>query len=143
MMSRLSKRDGNRNGVTLLHLLAAAVVSIAAAVILRQFLATGPTEESRIRRHTRICIQNVDQAARVYAKYHGDKYPQSLEQLLEPEEVGGGYREPFLAKVPRDAWGTPIQYRYSPGDEQPLIRSFGPDKQEDGGDDLTNLDDQF
>jgi general secretion pathway protein G len=56
--------------------------------------------------------------------------------------VGTQTTQPLLDKIPTDAWGTPLQYEYSPGQPRPVITSYGPNKQQGGGDDILNTDDQ-
>jgi hypothetical protein len=70
------------------------------------------------------------------------EWPQSLNQLVQPEVVAGRQKEPYLAKVPVDPWGNPIQYEFQSGQVKPTIWSWGPNKQEGGGDDISNMDQQ-
>ena len=58
--------------------------------------------------------------------------------LMMTEDDQGNPTAAFLEKIPMDAWGEPLQYKY-PADKtgntfKPLIYSFGPDRDEGGND---------
>jgi len=64
-----------------------------------------------------------------------------VEQPADADNWGGGPGgDSYLERLPKDPWGTPYNYKY-PGDHN--TRSFdlwscGPDKQNGGGDDICN-----
>ena len=91
---------------------------------------------------TKQTIKTLQNAAQMFAVEHDAEWPKSLDDLTKPEMIGGELKRPYLDQPPTDAWGTPIQYKYTGGEEEPVITSFGPDKKEGGGDDITNRDDE-
>jgi general secretion pathway protein G len=117
-----------------------AILGVIAAMVVPNLLGTGQTAYIKT---TRTSIAALESAAMQYATTHDQEWPQNLDQLLQPETIGTQVNKPILSKVPLDAWGVPLQYQYSPGEDRPLITSFGPNKQQGGGDDITNRDDEL
>ena len=66
--------------------------------------------------------------------------------LMMTEDKKGQPQPAYLEKIPMDAWGEPLQYKY-PADNtgrmfnKPLIFSFGPDRDDGGNDTISNIDD--
>ncbi len=104
---------------------------------------TGQQMAARIA-ETKRTIQDVENAAKLYAIGHDADFPESLDLLSKPEVINGVQKEPYLSKPPLDGWMQPIQY-FPPqkADQSPLVMSYGPNQQEGGGDDITNQDEEF
>jgi hypothetical protein len=84
---------------------------------------------------TRISIQEVEKALKIYASKHSGTFPASIDEMLGPEECR--YSCLTGAKIiPCDSWGMPIHYE-SDGNTFKL-RSAGPDTKLDTADDITN-----
>jgi general secretion pathway protein G len=130
------------SGFTLIEvLLVLAILGVIAAMVVPNLL--GRQREAYIKT-TQESIRNVESAATLYATEHDAEYPQTLEQLLVGEVINNVPKEPYLDKAPLDAWKNLIIY--TPPQQvgqKPFIISCGPNKQEGGGDDITNQDDQY
>ena len=72
-------------------------------------------------------IEIFHQALDLY-KLQYSRYPDDLEELLEPDASG----EPFMKRLPMDPWDNEYAYELT-SDNQPLITSYGEDG-EPGGD---------
>ena len=81
---------------------------------------------------TRLGIAALQSAVEMYTEIN-ERLPDNLNQLLEGEAAYSIVR-PWQ---PRDAWGIPLLYTGMDG-ERFEIRSAGPDKLMNTGDDLTN-----
>jgi general secretion pathway protein G len=95
---------------------------------------------------TKVAIDNVEQALKMYALDHDGEYPPTnvgLESLIVPSGNDPKWKGPYFenAKLPTDGWGNPLQYQY-PGQNQladrPDVWSIGPDKMPNTEDDITN-----
>ena len=65
------------------------------------------------------------------------RWPEGLEELINPPETGLGVREdPYLEELPVDPWGN--DYFYNVEGNRPIIVSFGPDRQEGTQDDISS-----
>lgn len=140
-MKKRTVQRSRRGGFTLIEvLLVLAILGVIAAMVVPNLLGT---QTQAYIKTTRTSIDSLESAAQGYAVNHDGEWPQSLQQLLEPENTGTQVIPPTLDKIPTDAWGTPLQYEYTPGNPRPLITSYGPNKQQGGGDDITNMDEQY
>lgn len=84
---------------------------------------------------TRISIQEIEKALKIYASKHSGTFPASIDEMLGPEECR--YSCLTGAKIiPCDSWGMPIHYE-SDGNTFKL-RSAGPDMKLNTADDITN-----
>jgi general secretion pathway protein G len=137
---RNTVRRATRSAFTLIEvLLVLAILGVIAAMVVPNIL--GRQQESYIK-VTRQSISGAEQAAATYRVDHDGEWPQNLTQLTQPEVVAGRQKEPYLTKMPVDAWGNPLQYEFQSGQLKPTIWSWGPNKQEGGGDDISNMDEQ-
>lgn len=140
MKKRTPTRRIRRGGFTLIEvLLVLAILGVIAAMVVPNLL--GRQQEAN-KKATMQSINSVENAAKMYATEHAGEYPPTLNELLLQENVNGVAKPAYLEKPPEDAWGTPLVYEYTPGDIKPTITSYGPNKQQGGGDDLTNRDDE-
>ncbi len=140
-MKKHTHQKIRRGGFTLIEvLLVLAILGVIAAMVVPNLL--GSQREAYIKA-TRESIQSVEQAAKLYAVNHDAEYPQSMDQLLQAEVINGVQKEAYLPKRPMDAWKNAIVYTPpQQTGQKPLIMSYGPNRQEGGGDDITNQDDQ-
>ena len=141
-MKRRTIPRSRRGGFTLIEvLLVLAILGVIAAMVVPNLL--GRQREANIKM-ARQSIQGVEGAAKNFAVDHDGEYPQTLDQLIQPELVNGMQKAPYLEEPPLDPWKTPIQYQ-PPVEfgQKPLITSFGPNRQQGGGDDITNQDDLY
>lgn len=135
----IRRRRSRRLAFTLIEvLLVLAILGVIAAMVVPNLLGT---QQSAYVKTTRQSIASLESAAEQYAITHDGEWPQTMQQLIEPETIGTQTTPALLDKIPTDAWGTPLQYEYSPGQPRPIITSFGPNKQQGGGDDIVNTDD--
>jgi general secretion pathway protein G len=144
---RLSRR-ARRAGFTLLEvLLVLAILGVIAAMVVPQLL--GRQQKASVDA-TRASIHGLEQALKLYAVDHDGEFPQGSQEdlsvLMNPVDRNGQAMAPYLEKLPTDAWGEMLYYRY-PGTQsrsamKPDIWSSGPNRQnEDGsGDDVVNWD---
>ena len=140
---QLTKHAG-RAGFTLMEvLLVLGILGVMAGLVIPNLL--GRQKEANIGA-TRVEINNVESALKMYALNHDGEYPPTnmgLEALITSPGNDPKWKGPYLekGKLPVDPWGNPIQYQY-PGQHQvsemPDIWSFGPDKAPNTPDDITN-----
>lgn len=149
MKSRYSNRRRPRGGFTLLEvLLVLAILGVIFAMVVPNLLGR---QKKANRDTTKTSIGNLENTLKMYAIDHGGQYPQgsqdALQQLLAPVDAQGRPLEPYLDKIPKDAWGNALFYEYPnskvPNALKPAIWSAGENGQnEDGsGDDVTNWED--
>jgi len=71
-------------------------------------------------------LMALDNALSSYAINNGQRYPESLEELVIPDENGHAYLT--AKKVPLDPWGQEYQYEPPyPGHPQPRVFTLGKD----------------
>ena len=65
--------------------------------------------------------------------------------LMQPgTDKSGRELQPFIAEIPKDAWGNPLYYEYPPSGnrqgliDKPAVWSAGPNQQEGDEDDVIN-----
>jgi hypothetical protein len=69
--------------------------------------------------------------------------------MSDVDEKTGQARQPYVEKIPLDAYSRPLQYEYPPsGNRQtsglkPAIWSFGRDGQDGTDDDISNWEEQL
>ncbi len=84
-------------------------------------------------------IKNISEAVDLYRANNQGKLPESLEELVEPDENGETYLKD-LTEVPKDPWGNEYQIEEDPDRKGGyIIRSYGPDGEPETDDDITNL----
>lgn len=83
-------------------------------------------------------IVSIDQALLEYATEHGMKYPDSLDQLIEPDANGDKYLD--RESLPVDPWG--MEYQYDPPTQGNNYRvyTFGKDGVPGGEGDDADMD---
>lgn len=141
-------RRPRRGGFTLLEvLLVLAILGVIAAMVVPNLLGR---QKKAMVDQTKSSIHGLETALQAYAIDHDGEMPQGGQEemvsaLREPKDRDGNpMKDPYLSKIPVDAWGVALNYRL-PSSKQtdqskPDIWSNGPNKQnEDGsGDDVNN-----
>jgi general secretion pathway protein G len=140
---RLIRRVTRRRGFTLLELLIVlAIIGVIAAMVVPRFFGT--LDESKIKA-TQTSIKGLEQALDLWRVNH--KIPEggqdALATLMQTVDESGKEVEPLLDKIPRDAWGNPLNYEFpntKAKTSRPAIWSNGPNGSNDNGngDDITN-----
>ncbi|RPI64344.1 MAG: type II secretion system protein GspG [Planctomycetaceae bacterium] len=127
---------------TLIELLLVLVIlGILAGVVLPRFAGSG--EKANIAA-AKTSIATIKMALNRFEVECG-RYPttdEGLEALIKQLNNIKGWDGPYLEKnfEPKDPWGNPYVYR-CPGEHNPKgfdLYSYGPDKQDGGGDDIDN-----
>jgi general secretion pathway protein G len=142
-MSR-SRWDAVRRGryaFTLIELLLVlAILAALTAMIAPRFAKR--SEQARITA-ARADVSNLETAVDAFEVDTG-RYPtteEGLAALVEQPADLTGWHGPYIKRgVPKDPWGNPYVYR-CPGQRNTSgydIYSFGPNRQEGGGDDIDN-----
>ena len=136
-----------RQGFTLLEVLLVLAILIAIAAMVVPNIVGAADEANKDT--TRLNIKAFEAAAQMY-KIKNKVWPEGETEdvvmlLMMTEDERGNPTAAFLEKVPTDAWGEMLQYQY-PADGtgntfKPLIYSFGPDRDEGGEDNISNIDD--
>ena len=137
-----------RGGFTLLEVLLVLAILIAIAAMVVPNIVGAADEANKDT--TRLNIKAFEQAAQMY-KIKNKVWPEGGTEdvvmlLMMTEDDRGQPQAAFLEKIPVDAWGEYLQYQYPPSEDtgntgKPLIYSFGPDRDEGGNDNISNIDD--
>jgi general secretion pathway protein G len=138
----MNKR-GNK-GFTIIEIMAVIIIiGLLAAMVANKVV--GQTDRAKIIT-TKASLKSLDSAVQQF-KMDTGRYPteeEGLKALVEkPSDVinyqQGGYLQ--TTTVPKDAWGHEFVYTLNPESGQAFeIKSYGPDGQDGGGDDLTSTD---
>lgn len=133
-----------RLGFTLMEvLLVLAILGVIIALVAPNLI--GQQKQAMVK-STRVQIDSIESACKIYAVDHNGDFPPSLDALVADPGSDSNWKGPYLEKAsttPADPWGNPIQYAY-PGTHgggetaPPDVWSMGPDKQPNTADDITN-----
>jgi general secretion pathway protein G len=140
------KRVARRTAFTLVEvLIVLAILGVIAAMVAPQILGR---QDQANRDAARLSIKGLEQALEMYALDHTGEYPPTatgLEVLVIAQQNDPNWKGPYLKNstdLPKDPWGTPIQYQY-PGQNQgnqdkPDLWSMGRDRTSGTADDINN-----
>jgi general secretion pathway protein G len=142
-------RQRRRRGFTLIEvLLVLAILGVIAAFVVPSLLGRQQTAYVQA---TRTSVHGLEQALKMYAIDHDGEFPpgsqDALAVLMEPMDKQGKAMQPYLEKLPTDAWGEMLYYEYpntkAPKATKPAIWSAGLNHQNEdgGGDDINNWSD--
>jgi general secretion pathway protein G len=133
-------------------LLVLVILGVIAAMVVPNLMNTqGQANEKA----TRASIHGYESALKLYAVSNNGEFPsmgseEVINLLLNPgQDATGRVISPYLEKIPKDAWGQPLQYEWPntkiANATKPAIWSIGANHQnEDGnGDDINNWNDQL
>ena len=122
----------SRAGFTLVEvMLVVVIIAILASVAVVS--TKGKSKRASINA-TRATIKSVQTALAMYENDTGT-YPSSLKGLKEDVDgIGAAWAGPYLTGNSEDAWGNPLQYDSAVGPAS--IKSWGPNRQSGGGDDV-------
>ena len=138
---RLPRRPRRRSAFTLLEvLLVLIILGVIAALVVPNLLGT---QERSYVNATRASVKGLEQTIKFYSVEHEGKFPQSIDDLLQPVDTKGQTMKPYLDEYPKDAWGNRMNYELSTqgtAGTTPRVWSNGLNEQNDdgGGDDINN-----
>lgn len=139
------RKNAVKKGFTLIELLLVMVIlSVLATVVVPKF--TRRSEQARIVA-AQTSVANLEVAIEAFEIDTG-RYPtteESLQALVSGPPLLEDWRGPYIRRgVPVDPWGNEYVYK-CPGDHNVNsydLYSYGPDRQEGGGDDIDNWSEQ-
>ena len=115
--------QGKRAGFTLAELMVVIVIIgllatlVVPNVVRKLVAATRTTAEANVKTLADACDS--------YAIENNGRYPESLEQLVQPDESGNTFLN--RETVPTDPWGNPFVYEPPSGGRKLNITSYGKD----------------
>ena len=83
-------------------------------------------------------LSSIDQAIQEYAMDHSMRYPESLEELIEPDENGRAYLK--SSELPKDPWNLEYLYDAPTDGDNYRIYSLGKDGQPGGEGENADID---
>jgi len=106
MVIRTSRRRSPRSAFTLMEMMIVVAIIVALAGIGIIYFAGQADEGNKTK--VRADIKNLTTAATLFKAQHQGRWPQSLEELLLKDELGG----PYIRSVEdlHDPWHQPYQY---------------------------------
>jgi len=132
-----AKREKRRreDGFTLIELIVViTIIGILSTVVVVNVV--GRTDQTKITK-VKADFAAIQQAAGMFRADHG-RWPDSLEELLNPPEPESGQAFEYLSKQPLDPWTNEF-YQYEVTDDGILLVSLGADMAEGGTDINTDI----
>ena len=134
-----------RAGFTLLEvLLVLVILGVIAALVVPNLIGN---QERAMIMATKTHIKKLEANLEMYAIEHDARYPESLDDLLNPVDRDGKAMKPYEKGFPKDAWERRLNYELTIDDNAAgaavlRIWSNGADGQDDdgSGDDINNWD---
>lgn len=141
-----------RQGFTLIEvLLVLAILGVIAAMVVPQLMGT---QAKAMKDRAKSDMKGIETALQKYTTDHNGNFPETLDELTNPQPLADGTTPvPYLEKNV-DPWGNKYIYRMPNESNQrlnssngmaylPELYSYGPDKTDDGGEqpnDVNNWD---
>ncbi len=144
MKRRPIRKPTKRRGFTLMEvLLVLAILAVIAAMVVPSLM--GRQQKAMVDR-AKLDVKSIEKALEFYTTDHSGNYPETLQELYNPQPLEDGKKPKYLDKI-LDPWGKPYHYlspaqatQYFPNGDHPAISSDGPDGQQGSNDDVNNWD---
>lgn len=124
-----NRRRAVRGGFSLAELMVVIVIIglLATMVVPKLFERFSDSQLEK----AKVDITRIGDAVLTFATMNSGRYPDTLEQLVTPDQNGRTYLD--QQTVPKDPWGTEYMY-YPPrgGETDPTIMSYGADRAQGG-----------
>ena len=132
----------NKKGFTLIELmLVVIIIGVLVSMVVPRL--AGRSEEARVAAAKADINANISVALDLYELDNG-RYPtaeEGLGALLVKPASSIKWKGPYLKREPLDPWGKKYQYKSSGENTSDYeLYSYGPDRAEGGGDDISNLE---
>src|SRR5262245_43117644 len=113
-MKRNRPQTSRRRGFTLTEvLLVLAILGVIAAMVVPNLMAR---QQEAFGRQTKANIAALENCAKQYAVAHDGELPKDVASMMNPgQDTSGKPLAPFVEKLPKDAWGQPLNYEYPSG----------------------------
>ena len=140
---KLSRKTRNTRGFTLMELMVVIlIIAVLASLVVPRLLGAGTDAKIAAAKANISTISGSLQRFRLDC----DRFPTSEEgvgALTMPPSDADGWKGPYVEKdIIEDPWKSAYEYSWpgAAGDDSFIIRSYGPDKQANTDDDVTNMD---
>ncbi|MFH1810868.1 MAG: type II secretion system major pseudopilin GspG [Pseudomonadota bacterium] len=131
-----NRRRRSSRGMTLIEIMVVitllGIIAAAVGVAAVNMLERGQIDSARTQAHE--IAKSLDSYRVLYGRYPSTS--EGLGALVSPPSNG----KPIMERMPKDPWNNEYQYLF-PGTHNASkfdVKSFGPDGQEGGGDDIGN-----
>ncbi len=127
--SQASRRNARKSGFSLAELMVVIVILglLATLVVPKVVSSLGRAFIGKVKAD----ITVISNALSEYAVVNGTRYPDSLEELIMPDENGFTFLN--AKSIPLDPWGNEYQYDPPmPGEPEPRVYTLGKDGQVGG-----------
>jgi general secretion pathway protein G len=136
MQTRDTRRRRRSRGMTLIEIMVVitllGIIAAAVGVAAVNMLERGQIDSARTQAHE--IAKSLDSYRVLFGRYPSTS--EGLSALVSPPNNG----KPIMERMPKDPWNNEYQYLF-PGTHNTSkfdVKSFGPDGQEGGGDDIGN-----
>jgi len=127
--SLASRRNARKSGFSLAELMVVIVILglLATLVVPKVVSSLGRAFQGKVKAD----ITVISNALSEYAVVNGTRYPETLEELVMPDENGFTFLN--AKSIPLDPWGNEYQYDPPmPGEPEPRVYTLGKDGQVGG-----------
>lgn len=137
--SQASRRNTRKSGFSLAELMVVIVILglLATLVVPKVVSSLGRAFQGKVKADITVISNSLSE----YAVVNGTRYPESLEELVTPDENGFTFLN--AKSIPLDPWGNEYQYDAPiPGQPEPRVYTLGKDGQIGGegeNEDVSNI----